>query len=801
MPLAPLPDLPPGMGPRMGPLIPTEGAAGAKLPCHTNRLIGRQGDMDAISAILGGSGVRLLTLTGPGGVGKTRLAIAVAAWLAPNFVTGAAFVELVPVRDPGLVLPTIARALGARLLPGAPAVESLAELLHDRHCLLVLDNLEQVIEAASELAALLSACPELTLLVTSRARLRLTMEHVYPVAPLPVPGPEDPTNGPVADNPAVALFIQRARQVVPGFALNTGNQEAVAAICRRLDGLPLAIELAAARVPVLSPGELLTRLDQRLNVLTGGARDLPHRHQTMVDAVAWSYDILGPGEQVLLRRLSVYLGGWTIEAAESLSAHLDNAAGDIFEVLASLVEKHLVHRLPDIEGLESRFAMLETIRAFGLEQLRTRGEEVAVRTAHAAFFTDLAESMEPDLYEGRDLHRLLGTLEAEHPNMRAALTHLLGSGDATAGLRLAGALAPFWLFRSYRGEGRRWLERALLAAAGLEVAPEVRAQALGGAAVLASGQGDHERAETLAQAELLIREELGDAWGAASAMNVLGAIARGRGDYDRAATSFEQALIGFQNVEDAGRIALARCNLGILAYWRGDLDRARTSLGQAVAFYREAGNRYPAAAAAALSDLALVTCADGDLTGAATLFNESLGQWRLAGTKEGLADWLARVAILAQARDRAADAAVLLGAAEGVGRAIGYHFELPERRRHEQSLAAIRSTIGEARLSLARETGAALSLDQAINAGIAVTGDTRSLINTSPRGDGAAAGLTPRERQVLRLVAEGCSDREIAASLFISPRTVGGHVTSILGKLGVSSRAAATAYAIRQGLS
>ncbi|CAA9560673.1 MAG: hypothetical protein AVDCRST_MAG49-2527 [uncultured Thermomicrobiales bacterium] len=767
----------------------------ASLPAPLAPLVGRRREITAVTALLRDGDVRLVTLTGPGGVGKTRLALSAAAAVAPEFYDGVRFVSLAPVVDPVMVVATLARAVGAREDGDRPLLERLALALGGQRLLLVLDNFEQVVEAAPLVGDLLRACPSLTALVTSRVRLRVSGEREYLVLPLGLPAFDaTPTVDEATRSDAVRLFVGRAQAANPGFVVTSENVGAIAGICWRLDGVPLAIELAAARVKILSPAALLSRLERRLPLLTGGPRDAPDRQRTMRDAIAWSHDLLLAEERALFRRLSVFTGGCTVEAARAVGDPEGDLGVEDLDLLASLVDKSLL-RLVELTDGEPRFAMLETIREFGLERLAESGEEEVTRAAHARYYLALAERTEPDIYRGRDLGRLLGALEAEHANLGAALAFLTATGDSDGALRLAGALAPFWLFHSHRGEGRRWLERALDPAWRAQASAATRARALGGAATLAFTQGDYARAGAFADENLAVRQELGDSVGIATALNLSGAVRRAQGAFDPAAACFEEALALFDAIGDPGWIALARNNLGILAHWRGDPVRAAVLLREAIALYRTAGDRYAYGVAAALSDLALVTCDRGDHAGAAALFGESLARWREVGTKEGLADWLARVAVLAAASGRPDQAVRLFGAAEELRAAIGYAFEHPERARHARALVVSRAATGEEAFAAAWAAGRALSPT-------ASTAEAMRLIATTATVGAAPSpyGLTPRETAVLSLMTAGQSDREIAAALSISRRTASNHVAAILAKFGVPNRAAAATQAIRLGL-
>jgi len=762
--------------------------------------LGREQEMAMVASLLNRPEVRLLTLTGPGGAGKTRLALQITEERAPLFEDQGAFVSLAPIADANLVPEAIARSLGVRDARDQFLGERLAALIERRHFLLVLDNFEHVLPAGPFIVDLLAACPWLTVLVTSRTTLRLSGEHAFPVPPMTLPGPTGvATAASAGQAEAVQLFVARASAATPKFALNDENASAVGEICRRLDGLPLAIELAAARVSHLTVTALLARLEQRLPLLTGGPRDAPPRQRAMRDAIAWSHDLLSPEARALFRQLSVFVGGFTLEAAEAVGRGSGEPKANVLEAISSLVDASLLQRVDQAAGEgtgDQRFGMLETIREYELERLEAAGEGATARDAHAAYYLAYVERIEADLYGGRGLVSLLETLEVEHPNLRAALAHLGETGDTEACLRLAGALAPFWLFHSHRGEGRGWLQAALDRARDVPVAAAPRAKSMGGAAVLAFTQGDYGRAAELAEEGLTLQQERGDHWGIATALNLLGAVERARGNYDLAALRFEAALALFEETGDTGWIALARGNLGILAFWRGDLEQATALLEDAVALYRQAGDLYAYGTAAALSDLALVSCDRGDHTRAAGLFAESLMRWREVGTKEGLADWLARVAVLATERGQFAQAARVFGAAEALREAIGYAFELPARARHERAMTAVRGEMGEAAFAAAMAAGGALSPDEAaaeaapLVEGVAATG-TAAAVHPN---------LTPRELEILRQVAAGRSDRKIADALFISRRTVNAHVAHILTKLDVHSRREAVVRGHELGL-
>ncbi|MBV9542821.1 MAG: AAA family ATPase, partial [Chloroflexi bacterium] len=514
--------------------MPAARQADHNLPPARTSFVGREQLLVEVRRLLtrASGNCRLLTLTGPGGTGKTRVALEAVAGVLEQFEDGARFVSLAPITDPRLVAATIAQTLGVREVGSRPPLESLKSSLRGRQLLLVLDNFEQVLAAAVELGELLEECPRLQILVTSRAALRLSGEREVVVPPLALPSPDTP----LSSCESVQLFAERAQAVKSDFRLTPVNAAAVAEICQRLDGLPLAIELAAARTRLLDPASILARLEHRLQLLVGGARDLPARQQTLRNTIAWSYDLLDSAEQALFRRLAVFVGGCTLEAATAVCA----VDLEVLDAAESLVVKSLVRPVVREPG-ETRLSMLETIREFGLEQLARTGELGAVRRRHAEYFSQLAERAEPGL-AGPAVRGWLDRLETDHDNFRAALEWGLAEGGQTAretALRLAGALAGFWWTRSYWVEGRDRLERALAAA---PVRSAARMKALHGAGWLAHFQQDSASARSFLQQSLAIAQELQDQWTIAWVLHALGRVAYFEHDAGIARALAQQSL-------------------------------------------------------------------------------------------------------------------------------------------------------------------------------------------------------------------------------------------------------------------
>ena len=536
-----------------GTLSPTRAA----LPTYLTPLLGREQDVQVASALLLRPEVRLVTLTGPGGIGKTRLAIQVAAHLTEQFADGASFVSLASISDPDLVLPAITQALGLPETEHVPLLEYLASSLRERHLLLVLDNVEQVLGAAPLLGELLLACPAVKAIVTTRTVLRISGEYEFPVVPLALPGSASPSDaGAIGQYAAVALFVQRAQALGPGFVLTDENAAVIAAICARLDGLPLAIELAAARIKLLPPEALLARLSHRLQILTGGPRDLPARQQTLRNAIQWSYDLLTPDEQRLFRRLAVFVGGCRLSAAEAVCTVPGDVTISVLDGLASLLDNSLLHQVEQA-GEEPRFVMLETIREYGLECLEASGETVRSRDAHAGYYLALAEEADPQLVstgQGQWLH----LLEQEHENLRAALGWSTQQKESVIALRLAAALSRFWYIQGHFREGRMWLEQALAIPAGEKVPASVRrlrAKALNGASVLAHYMGDDEAASRHCEESLALFRALGDRQGTAAALGSLALVTRSRGNVSQTRLLYEESLAILRELDDQWQLA------------------------------------------------------------------------------------------------------------------------------------------------------------------------------------------------------------------------------------------------------
>jgi predicted ATPase len=725
----------------------------SNLPTQRTAFVGRDREVDAVKELLLRQDVHLVTLTGPGGIGKTRLALQVVDALANDFTGGAYYIPLAPVSDPKLIVPLIAQTMGLHETVGQAPLESLkTHLQHSlRHpAILLLDNFEHLIGEAPLVAELLASNPRLKLLVTSRAPLHVYGEQEYPVPALALPDLKAvPEVEVLSEFPAVILFVQRARAIKPDFELNQENAAAVATVCARLDGLPLAIELAAARIKLLSPSAMQARIESRLQLLTGGARDLPARQQTLRGAIDWSYDLLSPGEQRLFRRLSVFVSGCTLEAVEAVCNTRSDLELDVLEGMASLVDKSLLQRVEGREG-ESRFVMLDTIREYGLERLGTSGEEASTRRAHAAYYLVLAE--EGAMTGATTIQSdWLDLFDAEHDNLGIALDWLTQTGNGEWGLRLGSALLRFWESREHFAEGRDRLAKVLkLEGAAAPTRP--RARALFAAGVLAGAQADYESACALIGESLGIAGELNDEWGVGICLNALAVITRDRGniadsrkffeqslavwrklgdraaaarvlsnlanviklqgDYGLARSLYEECLSIFKELGDRAGMAWSLNHQGDMARGQGDPAGARALYEQCLTTFRELGDRW--GVAGSLIDLGNLTRDQKEYALAQSLYRESMLIFQELGYKRGIARLLECFAISAGAQSKPERSLRLAGAAAALRQAVGAPLPPGEQAEVEKSLESTREALAQTAASAAWLEGWGLSVEQAV---------------------------------------------------------------------------------------
>jgi predicted ATPase len=727
------------------------------LPNQRTSLIGRDREVAAVKELLLREDVHVVTLTGPGGIGKTRLGLQVAAEVAQNFPSGVCFVPLATVRDAALIPLIIAQALGIKETGRQVTMECLKEHLQDlrTNLLLLFDNFEHLLGAAPAVAALLTLAPQLRIMVTSRAPLHIYGEHEFPVPSLDLPNlRSSPSLQVLGKNPAIALFLERAVAMKPTFELTEENAVAVATICTRLDGLPLAIELAAARIKLLSPSAMQSRLESRLPLLTGGAKDLPERQQTLRGTIDWSYGLLSPAEQTLFRRVSSFVGGCTLEGVEAVCNTKRDLELDVLEGMASLVDKSLVQQIEAGEA-ESRFVLLDTIREYGLERLAASEEESATRRAHAAFCLVLAEDCAS---QAADPARTewVGSFEVEHDNFRAALEWLTQTGNADWGLRLGAALFQFWDMREHLTEGRDRLGK-LLRLENAAARSNARARVLFAAAVLAGEQGDHSSACSLAQESLEIARELDDTRGVGIALNALAIIARDRGDLAASRSMLEQSLavwrgLGdrvvearslsnlanivklqrdfalarslyedcqaiFQDLGDRNGMAWSLDYEGDVVHEQGDDAAARALYEESLATFRQLGDKW--GMAGCLADLGNLAREHGDYATSRSHYVESMKLFQELGQKRGMARLLDGLACWEAAQSQPERALRLAGAAAAMRQVLGTPLPLAEQTKLEKTLERARKSVSPAVAAAAWMDGWTTPADQAIEDALA----------------------------------------------------------------------------------
>jgi non-specific serine/threonine protein kinase len=804
------------------------GAGKHNLPTPRTSFVGRQREIVESKREL--AMTRLMTFTGMGGSGKTRLALEVARDLIGAYPDGVWLVELAPLSEGRLVPQAVARTMRIREQPGRPLIDALTEALRKKSTLLVLDNCEHLADSVAHLAdKLLNSCSQLRVLSTSRKTLEVEGELVWRVSSLSVPDTDQlPTAEELMRYEAVRLFVERTRLKLSAFEITPHNATAVAEVCRKLEGIPLAIELAAARMDVLTAEQIAQRLDRALGLLTGGRTEVA-RHRTLRETLEWSFELLSEPERKLFCRLSVCAGGWTLEAAEAVGAGDSIEEGDVVELFLMLVDKSLV--VSEAEEGGFRYGMLEPVRQYAQEKLEESEETQATKRAHTQYFLALAEEAEPRLWESGD-KAWFGRLEREHDNIRAALSWTLEHGEAELALRLSGALRWFWRARGYYGEGRRWLERALCEEG--RTSAVARAKALDGVGWLASEQRDIERAEAAAEEGLKLSEQAGIGGVIlADFKNLLGEAAWLRGDYERARELVEEGLMLHREARNTRGVAWSVCSLANTSSELGDYERSRELFEEGIALARNMGGALP------LGDLLMALgyeyLLEGDHKRATALSEEAAELYRKRGSRGGLKyalyilGWAALLredheqtkalleenlvlckeigakvigslsaeglACYAASRGEAQRAARLFGVAARLREAVGYQQPPRERALGEPYLDAARSKLSEAEWEVAFAEGKNMGLEEAVEYALSEEGPATPLTTVLEQSsaDKPPSTLTRREREVANLLERRFTSRQIASKLHLSERTVDNHVANILRKLNLHSRAQVSA--------
>src|SRR5215217_4159750 len=820
------------------------------LPAPRSSFVGREREMLEVKQEL--EITRLLTITGAGGSGKTRLALEVSRDLLEEYSDGVWLVKLAPLSEEKLVPKAVAEVLEVPERPEEPLADTLKEVLGSRELLLVLDNCEHLLEATARLVdVLLDSCPHVRIMATSREGLGVEGELRWPMPPLSTPDPQrSPTLKELESLESARLFLARARNHDPSFAFTPANAQAVAEVCSKLEGIPLAIELAAARVGTLSLEQISQRLEGSLKLLTRGGRTAAPRQRTIRETLEWSHKLLYERERKVLRRLSVFAGGWSLEASEVVLSEESIGQSEVLELLSGLVEKSLVIAELSAESGGVRYRLLDTIRQHALEKLEQSGEIEDVKRAHAEYFLALAEEAEPELIGPREAE-WFERLEEELDNFRAALSWASVRGQAELGLRLAGALGSFWFWEGHCGEGRGWLEGALTRE--VPKSALARAKALGAASLMASQlsdyagakeaaeeglrlskeagtedsrrpffvwnspptfflnrlanvsmeEGDHERARALGEESLALSRQANEAQGIVWSLLILAIAATLRADYEQAERLYAEGLSLARELDSAYARFLFLQNWGWTALLEGDPERATVLVEEAVELARERRRGFMGLLSRPLDNLGWAALLGGELGRAKAQFGENLALSKVRGDRGTLLMSLEGLACVAGAEGEDLRAARIFGAAEALMGVIGYRLVPQERAVLEPYRASVRTRLGEAAWEKAVAEGGALGLDQATEYALSKERSSKHFSPTQPAVSSTPehpAGLSPREVEVLGLVAEGLTNAQVAQRLFLSPRTVQRHLNSIYHKLGVSSRTAATRFAMEHRL-